>query len=91
MSTTEHAFVGDLKSPSRQGTVRSGSRTTPNDLDAERALVGAMLISAPAASVGIEICSAADFYSPASVISSVPSRRSLDATTVSMPSPWLTS
>ena len=37
----------------------------PHDLEAEESLLGAMLLSNDAASVGIEKCSAADFYKPA--------------------------
>ena len=43
----------------------SGRRVPPHDLEAEESLLGAMLLSNDAASVGIERCSAADFYKPA--------------------------
>src|SRR3984957_1850187 len=45
--------------------VPGGTRVPPNDVDAEESLLGAMLLSNDAASVGIEKCSAADFYKPA--------------------------
>jgi hypothetical protein len=40
-------------------------RIPPQDLEAEAALLGAMLLSKDAACVGIEKCSAGDFYRPA--------------------------
>ena len=43
----------------------SGARVPPHDLEAEESLLGAMLLSNDAASVGIERCSGADFYKPA--------------------------
>ena len=45
--------------------VPSGTRVPPHDVEAEESLLGAMLLSNDAASVGIEKCSAADFYKPA--------------------------
>ncbi len=42
-----------------------GPRVPPHDLEAEESLLGAMLLSNDAASAGIEICSAGDFYKPA--------------------------
>jgi replicative DNA helicase len=46
-------------------TAPSGSRVPPHDLEAEESLLGAMLLSADATSVAIEICGAEDFYKPA--------------------------
>ena len=43
----------------------SGARVPPHDVEAEESLLGAMLLSNDAASVGIEKCSAGDFYKPA--------------------------
>ena len=43
----------------------SGTRVPPHDVEAEESLLGAMLLSNDAASVGIEKCSSADFYKPA--------------------------
>src|SRR5581483_8374393 len=43
----------------------SGARIPPHDLEAEESLLGAMLLSNDAASVAIEMCTAADFYKPA--------------------------
>jgi len=43
----------------------AGARVPPHDLEAEESLLGAMLLSFDAASVGIETCSAGDFYKPA--------------------------
>jgi len=43
----------------------TGARVPPHDLEAEQSLLGAMLLSNDAASVGIERCSAGDFYKPA--------------------------
>jgi replicative DNA helicase len=43
----------------------AGPRIPPHDLEAEKSLLGAMLLSNDAASVGIETCSTADFYKPA--------------------------
>ena len=43
----------------------SGARVPPHDVEAEESLLGAMLLSNDAASVGIEKCSSADFYKPA--------------------------
>jgi replicative DNA helicase len=40
-------------------------RVPPHDLEAETSLLGAMLLSHDASSVGIERCSAGDFYKPA--------------------------
>ena len=42
-----------------------GARVPPHDLEAEESLLGAMLLSHDAASVGIEKCGADDFYKPA--------------------------
>ena len=42
----------------------SGPRVPPHDLDAEESLLGAMLLSPDAISVGMELCSADDFYKP---------------------------
>ena len=41
-----------------------GPRVPPHDLEAEQSLLGAMLLSNDAASVGIETCSSGDFYKP---------------------------
>ncbi len=43
----------------------AGGRVPPHDLEAEEALLGTMLLSQDAASVGIERCTAGDFYKPA--------------------------
>src|SRR5271155_4149007 len=43
----------------------TGTRVPPHNLEAEESLLGAMLLSNDAASVGIEKCSSADFYKPA--------------------------
>src|SRR6202167_5678090 len=43
----------------------SGARVPPHDVEAEESLLGAMLLSNDAASVGIEKCSSDDFYKPA--------------------------
>ena len=40
-------------------------RAPPHDLDAERALLGAMLLSSGAAAAGLERCQPSDFYKPA--------------------------
>ncbi|HXZ62342.1 MAG TPA: DnaB-like helicase N-terminal domain-containing protein, partial [Acidimicrobiales bacterium] len=53
-----------LRSP-RPTTGLSGVRLPPHDLEAEESLLGAMLLSFDAASVGIETCSGSDFYKPA--------------------------
>src|ERR1700729_2139938 len=42
----------------------TGTRAPPHDVEAEESLLGAMLLSNDAASVGIEVCSAGDFYKP---------------------------
>ncbi|MGH9065480.1 MAG: replicative DNA helicase [Acidimicrobiales bacterium] len=39
-------------------------RAIPHDLDAEESLLGAMLLSREAIAVGVETCSAGDFYKP---------------------------
>ena len=49
----------------RPRTRRVARRVPPHDLEAEESLLGAMLLSNDAASVGIEKCSAGDFYKPA--------------------------
>src|SRR4051794_7241881 len=41
----------------------AGGRVPPHDLDAERAVIGAMLVSEPAVSVIGEMLDAQDFYS----------------------------
>jgi replicative DNA helicase len=46
-------------------SIGTGARVPPHDLDAEQSLLGAMLLSHDAASVGIEKCGADDFYKPA--------------------------
>ena len=43
----------------------TGTRVPPHDVEAEESLLGAMLLSNDAASVGIEKCSSGDFYKPA--------------------------
>ena len=43
----------------------SGARVPPHDIEAEESLLGAMLLSNDAASLGIELCSRGDFYKPA--------------------------
>ena len=43
----------------------STSRVPPHNLEAEESLLGAMLLSNDAASIGMEICTAADLYKPA--------------------------
>ena len=57
------AFDETRPRPLRQAP--TGARVPPHDLEAEESLLGAMLLSNDAASVGIERCSAADFYKPA--------------------------
>jgi replicative DNA helicase len=42
----------------------SSGRIPPHDLEAEESLLGAMLLSSDAASVAMEVCTAADFYKP---------------------------
>ncbi len=42
-------------------------RMVPYDLEAEESLLGAMLLSADAVAVGLEICTADDFYKPSHV------------------------
>ena len=61
----EAVSTARINGANRHLTAGQAARTPPQDLDAEKALLGAMLLSLPAASVGIEICSAADFYAPA--------------------------
>jgi replicative DNA helicase len=41
-----------------------GTRRIPHDLDAEESLLGAMLLSRDAIAVGVETCTADDFYKP---------------------------
>lgn len=47
---------------SRQATT---ARIPPHDLDAEEALIGAMLLASDAVGAGVATCSAADFHKPA--------------------------
>lgn len=47
------------------GTVRSAGRTLPSNLEAEEALLGAMLLSRDAISAASEVVKAAQFYRPA--------------------------
>ncbi|MEI8050163.1 MAG: replicative DNA helicase [Actinomycetes bacterium] len=48
----------------RPATLGGGPRVPPHDLDAEESLLGAMLLSPDAISVGLEYCTADDFYKP---------------------------
>ncbi len=60
------AFDDTRPRPLRAATTGfRGSRVPPHDLEAEESLLGAMLLSYDAASVGIERCFATDFYKPA--------------------------
>ena len=43
----------------------TGTRVPPHDVEAEESLLGAMLLSNDAASVGIEKYQTADFWNPA--------------------------
>ena len=49
----------------RRRQAASGTRTPPHDLQAEESLLGAMLMSREAISVGFEHCHTDDFYKPA--------------------------
>ncbi len=49
----------------QQQTPTSGSRVPPHNLDAERSLLGAMLLSRDAIAAAMEICGSEDFYKPA--------------------------
>ena len=46
-------------------TAPAAGRVPPHDLGAERALLGAMLLTAPAVADGVELTTACDFYRPA--------------------------
>ena len=59
------AFDDIRPRPLRAAPAGAGGRVPPHDLEAEESLLGAMLLSNDAASVGIERCSAGDFYKPA--------------------------
>jgi replicative DNA helicase len=60
-----HAFEDTRPLRAAPLSVPSGARVPPHDLEAEQSLLGAMLLSNDAASVGIETCSGGDFYKPA--------------------------
>ena len=60
-----HAFNDTRPLRTAPMSAPSGARVPPHDLEAEESLLGAMLLSNDAASVGIELCSGGDFYKPA--------------------------
>ncbi len=63
-----HAFDAIDEFQGRPRPIRpaqSGPRIPPHNLEAEESLLGAMLLSADAASAAMEICGPADFYKPA--------------------------
>jgi len=49
----------------RRRQARQGNRVPPHNLQAEESLLGAMLLSKDAISIGAEVCRADDFYKPA--------------------------
>ena len=51
--------------PDRRGPSSGGMRVPPHDEDAERAVLGAMLLTADAVADAVEILSGQDFYRPA--------------------------
>ena len=60
-----HAFNDVRPMRSAPLPTPSGARVPPHDIEAEESLLGAMLLSNDAASVGIELCAGGDFYKPA--------------------------
>ena len=61
-----HAFDEARPRPLRAASATAGgARVPPHDIEAEESLLGAMLLSNDATSVGIEQCGAVDFYKPA--------------------------
>ncbi len=62
--TRRKATSGQAGSGHQQAPT-SGSRVPPHNLDAERSLLGAMLLSRDAIAAAMEICGSEDFYKPA--------------------------
>ena len=60
----ETSSTASVNGANRHLTPEFATSIPPHDPDAEKALLGAMLLSPTAAAIGIEVCTAADFHQP---------------------------